>query len=253
MERVAGAAKLAAGALAVAGALAACSPTDPRAVMKTLNSALSQQYHECVPVGWNPVPVGGSYYLGYSAEYWQDGVWLRPFWLGRVTTAYLSDANVRLSYDLMNKLMRVGLLERTVVRGGYIYNLTTAAMQYYYEDDAFGNNPEHWPYLCFSRIVPRRVLWIRKLSPHAFRAAFEWETTPAAPWANDAFFRTHSVVLPPWENPVVAIFSNSGGTWHVTSLTTRGAMLPRVVDDAAWVKDAYGTRTKVVREGHADQ
>ncbi|MGZ3550991.1 MAG: hypothetical protein ACXVAL_02745 [Vulcanimicrobiaceae bacterium] len=203
--------------------------------MRTLNSDLSEQYHECVPLGWDPVPVETRYYYeGYTSEYWEEGVWLHPYWLGLIHTSDLSDPNVRAAYYVLNALTRAGMLERTSATGASFYRLTPRAIAYYFESNGFGNNPEHWSYLCYSRIVPRRVVWTKGVKDSLFRVAFEWSVSARAQWANDPFLRRHSVLLPPLSSPAVAVFAKSGDWWHITQLVTPTAMLPRTVDPAVW-------------------
>ncbi len=214
------------------------SPSNPRFIMRALATQLSQQYHQCVPLGWAPQPVAGSYYPAYSAEYRQNGVWLRPYWLGMVPRSGLTHPKVRQAYGVLNALVRAGLLVRTSQSDGTYYRLTLRALPYYFDDNGFGDNPDHFPYLCYSRLLPTRVRWTRPAGSHAVRVQFVWRPGPAAPWADDPFLRKHSVVLPPLGDPVVAVFSDHGGQWYVKTLLTRNAMLPRVTDVAAWQASA---------------
>lgn len=203
--------------------------------MRTLHGDLAEQYHECVPLGWDPVPVETHYYYeGFTSEYREAGVWLHPLWLGLIHTSDLSDPNARTAKDVLNALARAGMVERRVAGDDTFYRLTSRAVAYYFESNRFGSNPEHWPYLCYSSIVPRRVLWTKRDGAHSFRVSFEWEIGARASWANDRFLLKHSVILPPISNPAVAVFSDAGGWWHVTHLETPNAMMPRAVDAAAW-------------------
>src|SRR5579864_563478 len=104
--------------------LAACAPNDPRVVLKSLHAQLAQQYHECVPLGWDPVPVfARAFYRGYSSEYIPEITWLPPRWLGSIQTRYLHQPEVRASFDLLNELVRIHMVQRTDVPGGFRYNL----------------------------------------------------------------------------------------------------------------------------------
>jgi hypothetical protein len=207
--------------------------------MRTLSSDLSEQYHECVPLGWDPVPVGTDYYYeGYTSEYREEGVWLHPYWLGLIHTSELSDPDARNAYDVLNALRRAGMVERANDTGAYFYRLTPRATAYYFEMNDVGNNPDHWPYLCYSSILPRRIVSTRRVKDGLFHVAFEWSASAPAEWANDPFIRRHSVILPPISNPAVAVFSNAGGWWHITRIVTPAFMMPRVVDPAVWLSGA---------------
>lgn len=209
-------------------------PANQRFALHELSAQLSEQYHLCVPLGWNPQPVAGFYYPAHSVEYRENGVWLHPYWLGWILRGRLSDPNTRVTYDVLNALVRAKLLSRSSGSGGYYYRVTMAAVPYYYENNSFGNNPDHLPYLCYSRVVPDRILISRAVNARAFRLQFAWHPGINAPWANDPFIRAHSVVLPPILNPATAVFSERNGTWSVQRLTTAGAMLPRPISAAAW-------------------
>lgn len=233
---------LAAVALAAA-VLAACSPTHDRAVLETLRTQLANQYHECVPLGWSPVAVDGTYYPGVSVTLYEEGVWLPARWIGRVRTRDLARADVRAVTGVLNELARAGMLVRTNVPSGVRYHLTIAAQPFYYDESAFGNNPDHIPYLCYSTIVPQRVvssgpvrrerLRYGSHDENAFHATFEWIPSPAAAWANDAFLHMHSVKLGPAESPATATFVNRHGEWRIAELS---APTPagRIVDASVW-------------------
>ncbi len=44
------------------------------------------------------------------------------------------------------------------MNNGIRYNLTERAFPYYFEGNDFGDNPDHLSYLCYSRLVPDRVV-----------------------------------------------------------------------------------------------
>ena len=209
-------------------------PANRRFVMQTLNASLSEQYHLCVPLGWNPEPVDGYYYPAHSVEYRENGVWLHPYWLGLVHRNKLSDPNVRLTVAVLNALVRAKLVDRALRPQGYLYRVTMAAAPYYFENNSFGNNPDHLPYLCYSRLIPQRVVLSREVRGGAYRVEFVWQSGPNAPWSSDPFLRAHSVILPPVASPSSALFSRRHGNWAIERLTTGDAMLPRPVDAAAW-------------------
>lgn len=230
--------------LLTAALLTACSATDDRAVLQTLKDQLAAQYHQCVPLGWTPVPVAGTYYPGVSVTLHEEAVWLPARWIGLVRERDLARADVRAAYDVLNELARAGMLERQHFPGVFRYYLTMAGQQFYYDDSAYGNNPDHIPYLCYSTIVPQRIAYTSSIAPERYRdgahdvdgfvAAFEWTPSPVAAWADNAFVRAHSVTLGPTENPMVAHLVDLDDTWAVIQLSGTASPTARVVDIGAW-------------------
>jgi len=225
--------------------LAGCSAAGDRAVLAALKTQLAAQYHACVPLGWTPVPVAGTYYPGVSVTLTEEGVWLPARWIGRVRSRDLARADVRAAFDVLNELSRAGLLDRDHhVAGIWRYNLTSEGQRFFYDDSAHGNNPDHIPYLCYSTIVPQRIESISPIDREpsrygardvdSFVAAFEWTPSPVPAWANTAFVRAHSVTLGPTEHPAVAQFQAVGGTWTITRLSGTESPTARVVDAGAW-------------------
>jgi len=235
---------MATAALITCFAIAACAANDKRVVLKALNAQLAEQYHQCGPVGWDPVPVlAGVFYPGYSAEYIPEIKWLPAQWIGTVRTKYLAEPEIRASFDVMNELVRAKMLERNAVPGGFRYNLTESALDYYWEHDRYRDNSGGQPYLCYSRIIPERVLWAQPLHVEkdsdghpiqVFRAKFTWRPSPDADWANSAALRSHSVVLPPIESPAIAKFVNVDGDWMIQNVYAPTPALPRVADASVW-------------------
>ncbi len=229
--------------LFAAALLPACARTDDRAILGMLAARLAKQYHECVPLGWSPVAVAGTYYPGVSVRAGEQGVWLPAVWLGHVRTRDLARADVRAVRDVLDALARAGMVVRTSDRDGFRYRLSRAGYSFFYDESDFRNNPDHIPYLCYSTIVPQRVLWSDRVHRErsrdgshdvdAFRAAFAWTPSPVANWANDAFLRRRSVKLGPAENPVIASFVKDNDDWRVVELSTRYP-LGRIVDASAW-------------------
>jgi len=228
----------------LSAAMAACAaPTSDAAVLRALRTQLAQQYHECVPVGWTATTVAGTYYSGSSAEY-RDTSWIAPLWLGTVSRRDLQRREMRTASAILDALARAGLVDERHALGRSFYHLDVRALPYYYEDNGYGNNPDHWPYLCYSAIVPERIVWTQ--APHlesrrdgsgdvqTFRVAFQWVAGPRAPWAKDPVLRAHSVVLSPTKNPVVVKFEQLNGTWQIVNLYTPFPDFPRVVDASAW-------------------
>lgn len=233
-------------AFLIAVALYACAPTDHHIIMLNLRAQFAQQGCECVPLGWVPVRLADTYYQGYSAELDQTDWWLPPKWVGRVSTKDLKHANVRVTYDLLNELTRVGMLDRKPAADAFEYHLTLSALPFYYDEDALGNNPEHFTYLCYSRMVPERLTWSEPIhleqigdapeKMEAFRAAFEWRPSPAAAWAENAFLRSHSVVLAPSQHTLTVKFVNWKGTWEIYHVNMFASALPHigVTDASVW-------------------
>lgn len=212
------------------------SPQSSRFTMSVLTRDLAGQPHACVPLGWNPAPVAGSYYPSYSALYREDGVWLHPYWLGLVYKSQLTEVQVRSVYNVMNALVRVGMLNRTDLHDALLYRMTVKAEPYYYEDNGFGNNPDHLPYLCYSYYEPQRVVEHRRINDGLFKVTFQLRQTPPAGWGNDLFLQRHSVVLAPREQALMANLSSAGGRWHVRTLVPQGpmGMLPYAIDPSTW-------------------
>jgi hypothetical protein len=233
----------AAGLALAAATLAACSPTDHRIIAQRLRAQLVHQYHECVPLGWNPVPVAGTFYPGSNLVLQEEGVWLPSLWLARVRKRDLARRDARAISEVLDRLVAAGMLKKSGGGGGFRYQLTTRALPFYYSDNAFGDNLAGESYLCYSTIVPQRVVWNQAIhrergrdgaEVEAFRAAFEWSPSPAAGWANDPVIRRHSVILSPSGNPMIAKFVNSDSAWTVQELRTSDVPLPRVADASAW-------------------
>jgi hypothetical protein len=217
--------------------LAACSPTNHRVVLRELRAQLGAQPHACVPLGWVPVAAGQSFYPGYTAQYQDVRSWLAPLWLGSLHAADLRDAQAKTSFAIMNDLVRKGMMQRITVPGGYHFRLTVAAMKFFYAQNDYRNNSEAWPYLCYSNIVPDRVIWTRRIPDDAnrpaFKAGFQWHAGEDAPWAGP-FLRAHSVILPPLSHLAVATFVKDQDDWLVWRLSSQSNELPRLADSGAW-------------------
>lgn len=222
---------------------AACAPANDRAILDSLRAQLAEQYHDCVPLGWSPVAVAGTYYPGTSVTLYEEGVWLPARWIGRVRTRDLARPDVRAIFGVLNELTRAGLLDRTHASGASRYHLTVAALPFYYDESDYGNNPDHIPYLCYSTIVPQRVVAIDSVrrdrlrygsrDEDMFHVTFAWTASPVAAWANDAFIRTHSVTLGPAESPATATFAKRHGEWALAELSAP-TPVARFVDTAVW-------------------
>jgi hypothetical protein len=228
---------------ALAAVTPSCSPTDPRVVLRELRTELAQQYHECVPLGWNPVPVAGTYYPGANVVVSEEEVWLPAMWIASIGDRQLKRADVRATADLMNALAREGMLDREARPGGSKYRLTLKSMPYFFSENAHGSNPPAIPYLCYSTFVPERVVATDPIhtvrlaggvDAQVFHATFTWTASEPAAWARSPYIRAHSVVLGPSENPLTAELVRAEGAWHVVTVRGPTSQQPHVVDTSVW-------------------
>jgi hypothetical protein len=231
--------------LALSTFVGACAPTDHGAVLRELRSQLAVQFHECVPLGWNVVPHHGLAIPGTSVEvneYGDGRVWLPAMWLAQIRPGSMRRADVRATARLLDALTRAGLLRRESGPRGVFYHLTDTALPYYFAENTRGNNPDQLSYLCYSRIVPDRVMWTERVrvktsasrEERAFNAKFAWHGATIASWALDPFIRSHGVVLAPTRSPAIAKFVQHGQTWFVSALYCEDSPLPLVVNASAW-------------------
>lgn len=240
--------------VALSALAVACAPTDHSVVLRELRSQFAQQFHECVPLGWNIVPLHGFAIPGTFvevSEYGNGRIWLPAMWLARVDARRLQRADVRATAELLDALTRVGMLGRQRGPHASLYYLTNAALPYFFADSGRGNDPDALSYLCYSAIVPERVLWTQPVHVEAstkgdervFRAGFAWRGGPIAEWARDPFIRSHSVVLTPTRSPAVAKFVQHGRTWSLVTIYSAEPPLPVVVDASAWPPAPAGPRS----------
>jgi hypothetical protein len=202
------------------------------------------RYYECVPLGWVPVPAGDTYHRGYSAELDETDWWLPPTWSGVIRASELRRPDVKATYDVLNELVRAGVVQLQTSADRFRYHLTWQGLRYYFDGDDFGNNPSHNSFVCFSGMEPQRVIWSEPVhveqnrdgsgETQVFRAAFEWRPGPPAAWANDAFLQSHSVILEPVNGPLVVRFVNRRGEWEIDY--PRATALPRLgfADASVW-------------------
>lgn len=233
-------------ALVAALLLTACahapSPGSKSALLDALSNALDKQYHACVPLGWNPVVVAGTYYPGYIASLQSYGEVWDAVWRGRIAASDVAKPTVRPVYDVLNHLVKAGLLIRKRTPFNYDYYLTYDALPYYDDRSWYGNNNGDMQYLCYSKIVPDRIIWLQHIQPPSdwtgpaqwYRASFAWKVGPPAAWARDPFLRAHSVMLSPMKSPATAKLFFTDKTWYVADIYDRTWMLPKVSDAAAW-------------------
>jgi hypothetical protein len=221
----------------------ACSPANHWVLMRTLNANFSTQPHECVPLGWNPVPFDGKHFVpGESVEMQEPGTWIPAMWIGGIRTGASPKAGeVRSIAGVLDALVRAGLVARTGLRGRYRYHLTAKSLPYYFDQNQYGNNPDHLPYLCYSFVVPQAVVWSGPLheandgeARPVFGAEFAWRPSARAAWADDPVIRAHSVVLAPGQSPLLARVGRWGREWHVERIYLQSSSMPTVIDATAW-------------------
>jgi hypothetical protein len=213
---------------------AACAPTSDFSIMRAARGHFAHTYHQCVPLGWNPTPIYGTYYPGYDVEFEESDWWLPPIWLGYLPQSAAYDRRAQTAERVLELLATAGMVHRDTFSGASYYHITDTAFVYYYDDDDFGNNPGHAPYLCFSSIVPRRVLWKQPVHVESgiptFRAAIAWSASPAAAWAANPTLRKYSVTLAPVHSPVILKFAKMRDGWQIASVYPSA---PDVLADAA--------------------
>jgi hypothetical protein len=233
------------GTLGISLLLAACSAPGPgsqQAMLAGLAQALRFQYHNCVPLGWQPVSVAGTYYPGFTATAQSYAEFLDAIWRGRIATKDLRNSSGRAVFGTLNHLMSAGLLDRKETPGGYNYFLKPQSFPYYFGSSLYGDNRDRLQYLCYSTIVPQKIVWSqripypkgsRKSKAQWYRVLFTWMPSSPAAWANDPYFRKHSIVLAPIESPTAAKMYYYRDDWHVVDIYDRTWMLPATVDATA--------------------
>lgn len=219
--------------LALCAAVVACSPTSDRSLLYVLRTQLSGQVHRCVPLGWAPVPVAGTFYPGYSLRLNDETSWIKPLWLGSATRSDLLEPQARAAKAALDALVRVGMIERLKVSRGYHYRLTVAAMNYYYDENQFGNNPDRVPYLCSSTLIPDRIDWHENTGKDVFRVAFSWHTSEEPEWAKDTNVRAYSVIMGPARSPALAKFVYRDDEWQIVNIYAPAAP-SHVANAAVW-------------------
>ena len=202
--------------------LTACMSSQ-QLLLNAVEEQFSGQFHKCVPLGWNPLPVDGSYVPSFSVEFRERDAWLPPLWLGFLPRSAINTPNGRTAAVVLNALARSGLIEKRYMNNGIRYNLTERAFPYYFEGNDFGDNPDHLSYLCYSRLVPDRVVSSQAVhqltsgrnAADAVRVAFSWRASEDAAWANDPVIQSHSVVLAPTCSPAIITLASRHGELNV--------------------------------------
>ena len=211
-------------------------------LLEALRDDLVFQYHECVPLGWAPVRVMNSYYPGYTASLENYAEWLDAMWIGSVHDSEMHRPDVETVVEVLNHLVGAGLLVRKRTLNGFHYYMTLAASHYLYVSNLYRDNPEMVPYLCYSTIVPEKIVrtgpirnerYGRRMR-QVFSVTFQWKAGEPASWARDPYLRAHSVILAPIHSPTTGEMVSSNGDWDMASLDQRESPLPTLVEPSAW-------------------
>lgn len=203
--------------------LTACASSSQQILLNAVEEQFNGQFHKCVPLGWNPSPVDGSYVPIFSVEFRERDAWLPPLWLGFMPRRAIDTPNGRTAVEVLNALARSGLIEQRYINNAIRYNLTERAFPYYFEGNDFGDNPDHLSYLCYSRLIPDRVVSSQAVhqltngrnAADAVRVAFSWHASEDDAWANDPVIQSHSVVLAPTRSPAIIILASRHGELNV--------------------------------------
>lgn len=227
--------------------LAACAPKTGPGSQYALLDALSEQlyqYHSCIPLGWQPVAVAGTYYPGYIASLQGYAEFLDAIWRGRIPAGDVQKPRVAPVFRVLNHLVQAGLLDRKRTSTGFDYYLTEQALQYYYASSLYQDNRGNMQYLCYSKIVPEQIIWSQRIprppdwvpsKAQWYRVVFRWKTSALARWASaDPFLRSHSIVLSPLKSPTAARMFYLRNAWHLVNIYDGNWMLPALTDAAAW-------------------
>lgn len=107
--------------------LTACAFSRQHILLNAVEEQFSGQFHKCVPLGWNPAPVDGSYVPSFSVEFRERNAWLPPLWLGFLPRSAVNTPNARTAAGVLNALARSGLIEKRYMSNGIRYNLTERA------------------------------------------------------------------------------------------------------------------------------
>jgi hypothetical protein len=198
--------------------------------------------HDCVPLGWNPAPVGDAmFYPGYSIEIDETDWYLPPPWVGSFGPHPVVGAQGRTVQALLSQLERAGMVSEKTARGGAQYHLTEDGFGRYFDADNFGNNRLDSPYICCSKVSVQSVQWTQPVHLEAdpykpgrvpvFRVAFTWSVSDDPAWTPDAFIRAHTIVLGPSNSSTIAKFIERDNVWELVNLYPSSN---RIVDLDAW-------------------
>jgi hypothetical protein len=214
-----------------------CVPASKPTVFEALSERVSQQYHQCVPLGWAVVPTAGSFYPGTNFSLYETNVIAQAFWLGRVSRRAASRRDGREVLEILDRLVRAGMVDKETSPAFSRFSLTYKAIPYFYNDDHYGSNRGAFPYLCFSTVTPTRILKqnaIKHERERTLDVRFAWVASASASWANDEYIQSHSVILSPTTSPATARLVEVDAVWRVREIHDANFNDPVVVDAHAW-------------------
>ncbi len=208
-------------ASALALALAACAQLERSKIDDDVADDVAQQYHACVPLGWDTVPVDGGDVLGASIEFVPNGWWINPTWSGYVPNDAVRNPDVRKITAFMRVLERHGLVQQTRHHHGTLYDLTMRGVRYYSDDDFFRDNRLDSPLLCYTHydVVGHRV----QASGAGFRELrIDWHSSRAASWAeHDSAIRANTIIMGPRTSPIFVRYTATGNNWQITAIRSQ--------------------------------
>jgi hypothetical protein len=214
-----------------------CAPASKPTLFQTLSERVSQQYHRCVPLGWTVVPTAGTFYPGTNFSIYETNVIAQAFWLGRVSRRAAGRRDGREVLEILERLARAGMVNEETSAEFTRFSLTYKAIPYFYNDDHYGSNRGAFPYLCFSRVTPTRILKQNAIAHERERTLdvrFAWAPSATASWANDEYIQSHSVILAPTTSPATARLVQVEAVWRVREIHDAHFNDPVVVDPRAW-------------------
>lgn len=92
--------------------LTACTFSRQHILLNAVEEQFRGQFHECVPLGWNPSPIDGSFVPTFSVEFREREAWLSPLWLGFLRWSAIKTPNGRTAAEVLNALARTDLIEK---------------------------------------------------------------------------------------------------------------------------------------------
>jgi len=223
--------------------LCACSPSNDWFVQRLLDDQVAGTVHDCVPLGWDPVRVDDKFfYIGYSAEIDETYWYIRPPWVAGFEEHATLGPQGRTARAVLGHLVEAGMVSERSVGGNTQYHLTASGFDRFFDDDNFGNNRLRNPYVCYSTIAPRSIIWKQPVhleddpfgrgAVEVFRVAFTWTVSTDPSWTPDTFLRAHTVVLGPASSPAIAKFVRRDNEWDLENLYP--SLPDRLVDQTAW-------------------
>jgi hypothetical protein len=125
--------------------------------------------------------------ISADSEIEQPEAWIGATWLGYVPYAEVKKPRVRVIYRLLDDLVAVGVANRSSARRGWKFNLTLAAMPFFFDGNELANNPLREPFLCYSEVVPEKVLSVQTLRDGDTLMTFPGTRAPVRPGPTETF------------------------------------------------------------------